>query len=319
MKKISIIGAGLMGHALALVYALGGFKVRLTDSNTDTLERSKILMGSALDLLIKTKEISSNWSRQKLSKSVTWCTNLGEAVEGAELVVEAIIESSKEKRNLFKKLSYMLSNDSILASNTSSLNVFPLIPSSLQKNSLIMHWYSPPYLCDLVDLAPGPKTDPQIVRKMFKIVKSLNKEPVIFKKFIPGYIANRIQRAIHLEIFDLIDKKLVSPEDIDRSVIHGLALRMPIIGVMAKMDFEGLPLVQTLLANKGYKPPVDRGKCINVDSLIDAGKKGVMNGKGFFDWNNRSPEDLFKERNIKLIKLKKALRKIKPMGIKTHK
>ena len=94
---------------------------------------------------------------------------------------------------------------------------------------------------------------------------------------------------------------------------------MPIIGVMAKMDFEGLSLVQTLLANKSYKPPVDRGKCIKVDRLIDAGKKGVMNGKGFFDWNNRSPEDLFKERNIKLIKLKTALRKIKPMGIKTHK
>ena len=72
-------------------------------------------------------------------------------------------------------------------------------------------------------------------------------------------------------------------------------------------------LVQTLLANKSYKPPVDRGRCKTIDSLVDEEKNGVMNGKGFFDWKNRSPDDLFKERNTKLIKLKKALRKIKPM------
>jgi len=312
-KHIAVIGAGLMGHALALVYALGGHKVCITDSNLETLAGSKALMISALDLLSEGGEVAASWNHGKLSQSVTWCKTLEETLPGVDLVVEAISESLDAKRALYEKLDPLLNEDCVLASNTSGLDVFPVVPASLQKRTLMMHWYSPPYLCDLVDIAGGPYTDPKLVEEMVALVKSLGKEPVVFKKFVPGYVANRIQAAIRLEVFDLLDKGLVTPEDVDRSVIHGLALRIPILGVLAKSDFSGLPLVQKITANKSYTPPELKGNCTSLDRLLAEGNSGVSSGKGFFDWGEKNPEELFRERNKKLLKLKKTLREIKPM------
>ena len=318
MKNISVIGAGLMGHALALVYVLGGHRVRITDSKQEVLEDSKEMMAGALDLLVENHEVESGWNREKLFNSIRWCSTLEETLEDVELVVEAIVESLDAKKILYEKIDKLIDEDCVIASNTSELDIFPVIPEKRQENSLIMHWYSPPYLCDLVDIAAGPITKSELVKEMTEMVRAMGKEPVVFKKFIPGYVANRVQSAINLELFDLLDHGLVTPEDIDRSLIHGLALRLPILGMMAKNDFAGLPLLQEIYSNRSYTPPIVRGKCETLDRLIDEGRKGVMNGKGFYDWGNKSPDDLFRERNTKLLKLKKLLREIKPMGIEKN-
>jgi len=105
----------------------------------------------------------------------------------------------------------------------------------------------------------------------------------------------------------------VSAKDIDDSVIHGLALRIPILGIMAKADFTGLPLMQQGMANRSYTPPPVRGHSETLDKLIAQGHTGVMSGKGYFDWGGRSPEELFRERDRKLLALKRALRAIGPM------
>jgi 3-hydroxybutyryl-CoA dehydrogenase len=203
--------------------------------------------------------------------------------------------------------------DCILASNTSQLDIFPLVPAARQQRTLIAHWYTPPYLCDLVDVAPGENTDPAVVAQVAEMMRAMGKEPVVFRKFVAGYVANRIQAAIALEVYDLLDQGVVSAEDIDRSVIHGLALRMPILAVLAKADFAGLPLLKMALSNGSYTAPARRGVCETLDQLLAQGHTGVMSGKGFFDWGGKSPEELFRTRDEKLLALKQALRKIKPM------
>jgi 3-hydroxybutyryl-CoA dehydrogenase len=183
----------------------------------------------------------------------------------------------------------------------------------LQRRTIIAHWYTPPYLCDLVDLCPGPQTDPAAIATVRDMVRAMGKAPVVFKQMVQGYVANRLQAAMQLEVYRLLDEGLVTPKDIDDSVLYGLALRIPILGIMAKADFTGLLLMQQGQKNRSYTPPEPRGHSETLDALIAQGRTGVMSGKGYFDWGDRTPEELFRERDRKLLALKQALRKIGPM------
>jgi 3-hydroxybutyryl-CoA dehydrogenase len=313
MTEVAVIGAGLMGHALALVFALGGHQVRLTDTNTETLERAPGLMATALATLAEAGEADGTWNRQRLSKAVRCMPSLADTVKGASVVIEAVAERPDAKRALYDQLQSLMEPDAILASNTSNLDIFPLVPPALQERTIIAHWYTPPYLCDLVDLCPGPSTKPQAIETVRDMVKAMGKAPVVFKQMVQGYVANRLQAAMQLEVYRLLDEGLVTPKDIDDSVLHGLALRIPILGIMAKADFTGLLLMQQGMKNRSYTPPVPPASSGTLDKLIAEGRTGVMAGKGYFDWGDRTPEELFRERDRKLLALKQALRAIGPM------
>ncbi len=313
MTEVAVVGAGLMGHALALVFALGGHQVRLTDTSAETLERAPGLMATALATLAEAGEVDASWDRQRLSHAVRCIPSLEQTVQGAALVIEAIVERPDVKRAVYQQLATLMGPDAILASNTSNLDIFPLVPAALQARTIIAHWYTPPYLCDLVDLCPGPHTDPAAIATVRDMVRAMGKVPVVFKQMVQGYVANRLQAAMQLEVYRLLDEGLVTPRDIDDSVLHGLALRMPILGIMAKADFTGLLLMQQGQKNRSYTPPEPRGHSETLDALIAQGRTGVMAGKGYFDWGDRSPEDLFRERDRKLLALKQALRRIGPM------
>ena len=313
MTEISVVGAGLMGHALALVFAIGGHQVRLTDNNPETLERAPGLMATALATLTEAGEVDASKDRQWLSTAVRCVPSLADTVKGADVVVEAVAERPDVKRAVYGQLETLMDPGAILASNTSNLDIFPLVPPGLVKRTIIAHWYTPPYLCDLVDLCPGPETDPAAVTTMRDIVAAMGKAPVVFKQMVQGYVANRLQAAMQLEVYRLLDEGLVTPKDIDDSVLHGLALRIPILGIMAKADFTGLLLMQQGMKNRSYTPPEPRDRSETLDALIEAGRTGVMSGKGYFDWGDSSPGELFRERDRKLLALKQALRKIGPM------
>jgi 3-hydroxybutyryl-CoA dehydrogenase len=313
MAEVAVVGAGLMGHALALVFALGGHQVRLTDTNAETLERAPGLMATALATLAEASEVDGTWNRQRLSKTVRCMPSLADTVKGASIVIEAVVERPDVKLALYDQLQSLMDPDAILASNTSNLDIFPLVPEALKARTIIAHWYTPPYLCDLVDLCPGPGTKPGAVETVRDMVKAMGKAPVVFKQMVQGYVANRLQAAMQLEVYRLLDEGLVTPKDIDDSVLHGLALRIPILGIMAKADFTGLLLMQQGLKNRSYTPPVPEGRSATLDALIAEGRTGVMAGKGYFDWGDHSPEELFRERDRKLLALKQALRAIGPM------
>src|SRR5436305_4524220 len=182
--RVAVLGAGLMGHALALVYALGGHAVRLTDSNSDTLSRARPAMQTALATLREGGEVEASWSDARLDTAVTRCASLAETVDGAELIVEAISEQPDAKRALFAEIDALAPPTAIVASNTSALDIFPLVPERRRPRTLIAHWYSPPYLVDLCDIVGGERTDPDVIETMRAIVAAMGKAPVVMKKFI---------------------------------------------------------------------------------------------------------------------------------------
>jgi 3-hydroxybutyryl-CoA dehydrogenase len=313
MAEVAVVGAGLMGHALALVFALGGHQVRLTDNSAEALARAPDLMATALATLAEAGEAPGIWNPQRLARAVQCVPVLADTVKGASLVIEAVVERPDAKRTLYGQLESLMEPNAILASNTSNLDIFPLVPPALKPRTIIAHWYTPPYLCDLVDLCPGPDTAPGMVETVRDIVAAMGKAPVVFKQMVQGYVANRLQAAMQLEVYRLLDEGLVTPKDIDDSVLHGLALRIPILGIMAKADFTGLLLMQQGMKNRSYPPPVPQDRSATLDALIAEGRTGVMAGKGYFDWGDRTPEELFRERDRKLLALKQALRAIGPM------
>ncbi|MCJ2123383.1 3-hydroxyacyl-CoA dehydrogenase family protein [Methylobacterium sp. J-077] len=307
MAEIAIVGGGLMGHGIALVLALHGHAVRITDTDAQTRARVPTLMASALATLQEAGAAPEGWDSARLAQAVRVEAELEPAVTGTGLVIEAITENPEAKRGLFAELDRLCTADTILASNTSYLDVFPLIPEARQARALVMHWYTPPYIVDLVDVVPGPGTDPAVVAAMRDLVLGLGQVPIVLKRFVPGYVANRIQSAISAVVYELLDAGIAAPREIDDAIIHGLSLRIPILGHLAKADFTGLDLAQRALANAGHTPQGAPMRSQTLDALCAAGRTGVMAGRGYFDWGGREPEDLFRERDRKLLALKRAM------------
>ena len=220
------------------------------------------------------------------------------------------VEDPKVKTVLFPEIDAHAPAHAIIASNTSYLDVFPMIPAARKRRALIAHWYTPPYLVDLVDLVGSDETDPAAIEALRVLYAGWGKKPVVLKRFVPGYVANRIQSAIAREVNWLLDEGYATPQDIDDAVIHGLSLRIPLLGHLKKADFTGLEMTRRALANRTVKPPPDRDRCETLEKLLAEGRSGVMSGKGFFDYGGRTPDELFRSRDAKLLSLKRHLRKL---------
>jgi 3-hydroxybutyryl-CoA dehydrogenase len=314
--KVTLIGAGLLGHALALVHAAGGHQVKMQDISEKQLEIGVGLIDSALATMVDAGAVDTA-EKAAIIGRITPVPKLADAVADADLVVEAVVENVPVKTQVYAEIDAAAPAGAILASNTSNLDVFPLIPAARQKGCLIAHWYTPPYIIDLVDLAPGPETDVAVMDQMEALYNGMGKKPVRFEKFINGYVANRLQAAMGLEITRLLDEGWASAQAIDDSIKYGLANRMALMGALMKADFTGLDMMQRGMANMTYDPPTPKPSSPTLDKLMDEGRQGVMAGAGYFDYGGMSPEELFRNRDIGLLKLKAEVEKIEeetPLG-----
>lgn len=306
IEKVAVIGAGTMGHALALVHALGGCRVTLHDASAEVLARAPALIATACNTLCEAGTISTHEAEAARNR-VLRADAIEQAVANADLIVEAVVEKAEVKRAVFEEIDRFAPASAIIASNTSYLDIFPLIPAARQENAAIAHWYSPPYIVDLVDIAPGPSTAPQVIAALRALYEGFGKAPLVFDRLVPGYIANRLQAALNLECLRMIDEGWASAEDIDFSIRHGLVDRLALLGHMRKMDYTGLEMIHNGLAARTYQPPENTGHSPALARLIDAGRTGVRAGAGFYDYGDEPVEDLLHRRDLGLLQLKKML------------
>jgi 3-hydroxybutyryl-CoA dehydrogenase len=309
IDRVAVLGAGLMGHALALVHALGGCRVTLQDVSPAAREKAPRLIAAALATLAAGGEVTEAAAAAARAR-IAIVEDLAAALADADLVVEAVVEDPAVKRALFARIDALAPPDALIASNTSYLDIFPMVQPARAATTLIAHWYTPPYLVDLVDLVGGPETDPGAIETLRDLYAGWGKKPVVLRRFIPGYVANRLQAALSREVNWLLDEGYATPQDIDDAVIHGLALRMPVLGHLKKADFTGLDMTRRALANATVVPAPDRTRCETLETLLAAGRGGVMTGAGFFDYGGRSPDELFRARDERLLSLKQHLRRI---------
>lgn len=307
MNNVTIVGAGTMGHALAQVFAQGGYQVFLHDLSEGILKQAQRLIASNLETLCEAGLFDSNEKHAVLEDRIAYTTDLATAVATSELVIEAIVEDQEAKKALFSELDRLSPAEAILASNTSYLDIYRFMETKRPGKVIITHWFAPPHIVPLVEIVPGPHTSPETVTTVKTVIDGLGKQTIVLKKFLPGFIANRLQAALSLEVYHLLDNGYATPEDIDRATKASFGLRMPILGLVKRVDFAGLDLAQKTLRNKSYGPPSVKGRSEVVDSMVSQGRLGVKTGKGFYDYGDIPIEEILRERDLKLLKLRSFL------------
>jgi 3-hydroxybutyryl-CoA dehydrogenase len=190
------------------------------------------------------------------------------------------------------------------------MDIFKFVETNRPDKVLIAHWFAPPHIVPLVEVVRGPQTSQETVDTVKALMLKMGKKPIVISKFLPGFIGNRLQSALGNEVLHLLDNGYATPEDIDTATKASFALRMPILGLVKRMDFTGLDLSQKIIGNATYKIPPQRTQSKSVDALVEKGKLGVKTGSGFYEYGGRSTEEIMKERDIKLIRLREFLKEM---------
>lgn len=279
---IAILGAGLMGHGIAQVFAARGHAVAITD--TDASLRAGVLarIGRNLD------EIGGD--RAALGR-IAVVGSLDEAVAGADLVVEAIPEDLELKRALFARVEPLVGDDCVLATNTSVIPVTPIMEGLRRRErGLATHWWNPPFLVPLVEIVGTPWTDPAVIAAMMSLHESLGQMPVHVKKDVSGSIGNRLQMALWREAIHLVETGVCDAETVDRVVKAGFGRRLPVLGPMENADLIGLDLTRAIhgvlyptLDARPHPSPL-------LDALLGEGKLGMKSGEGLRRWTPEEAE-----------------------------
>ncbi|UCC19859.1 MAG: 3-hydroxyacyl-CoA dehydrogenase family protein [Promethearchaeota archaeon] len=304
IEHIVVVGAGTMGHAIAQVYAQHGFRVDLVDKNLKALERANKLIKSNLSLLIELEKITSKDLPPILNK-INFTSDLESSAQKADLVVEAVNEVANIKEELFEELNQNCREDTILASNTSGLNIFEIVDVQNPERLIIHHWFCPAYILPLVEIVPGSKTSKEVIDVSVGLMEKLGKKPLVMKEYVESFIINRIQRVIFVQVYEMLQKGWATPEQIDFAVKTIIGVRFPVQGVVQSQDFTGLELI--LDKQKEYKM---NKRYPQVENLVKQGHLGVRTGKGFYDYHNRDELELFKKRDKNCIKVLDLLEKI---------
>jgi 3-hydroxypropionate dehydrogenase (NADP+) len=231
IKSIACVGAGTIGHSWALLFAKEGFIVNLYDVSEEILKKALQRIQLALETLheeglLKTEDIRGILSRIKPY------TSLEEAVRDVEYIQESAPENLILKRDLFSMMG-KYNREAILASSTSSIPMSRIVKdlsSDIQKRALVVHPFNPPHIIPLVEIVPSPMTDPDIVKIVYDLMVKLGKAPIIVKKEVPGFVANRLQFALFREAINLVLNDVASIEDVEKALYQGLGLRWAMMG-----------------------------------------------------------------------------------------
>lgn len=306
IKKITIVGSGLMGHGIGLAYALGSYQVTLNDLNEAVLKRAMENMKYALEMFLENEVITPKLAEETLSRIKT-SVHLEEAVREADFVTEAVLEDLELKRKLFIDLDTLCPEHTILASNTSSLLISDFGSEVKRKDKIIItHWFNPPHLVPVVEIVCGNNTSPETANLAYALLKKINKIPIRVTKEIPGFLVNRIQMALIREVWSLWEMGIASAEDIDLAVKGSMGLRLASMGPLEICDLGGLDLWFKVAQNlfKEIDSSLEPPKLLK--EKIERGEKGLKSGRGFFNAQATWAEKV-RKRDKALLQLLKLL------------
>ncbi|MEM5538155.1 3-hydroxybutyryl-CoA dehydrogenase [Olleya sp. AS48] len=282
MKNIAVIGAGTMGNGIAHTFAQSGFKVQLIDISEASLKRGMDTISKNLDRMVAKEKISEADKAETLSNISTF-TNIEEGVEYASLVVEAATENLDLKLKIFKQLDQACGDDTILATNTSSISITQIGAVTSRPDMVIgMHFMNPVPIMKLVEIIRGYNTSDEVTNTIMELSKQLGKIPTEVNDY-PGFVANRILMPMINESIETLYNGVAGVQEIDTVMKLGMAHPM---GPLQLADFIGLDVCLSILnvMYDGFKNP-KYAPCPLLVNMVNAGKLGVKSGEGFYDYS----------------------------------
>ena len=308
IKKIGVIGAGTMGHGIAESFAMFGYNVNLYDTNAIQLEKALNEIKAEQQLLVEEAFISAEKAAATL-ENISIHTDLQTAVKDRDYVIEAAPENMELKQNLFKQLDGFCPSNTILASNTSSLSLEPmmaLVSEARKQRMMVCHWYNPGHLMPLAELSFFGNMPAEIYQQVADLYASINKQTVKVLKDVPGLVANRIQQGVAREAFSIIEQGIADPIDVDKALKFGPAFRYATTGQLEVADFGGLDI--WCIVGDNLLPAMDNSTQANnlLRQKVAEGKLGIKSGEGFFRYDAEQLPAIRKRFAQKLIHQLKA-------------
>lgn len=306
IKKIAVIGAGTMGPGIALMFGWHGYAVRLFSLNTEESEKAGSVMRTSLETLLECEILTKDEIEPTLGR-VSMTNSMQKAGQDADFICEAVVEMKDVKRAVFEQLDHICPSKTIFTSNTSSLNIFDLVPKDRLSRTLIAHWFAPPHIVPIVEVVQGPDTTNETIELTCSLLEGVGRIPIRMKKFVPGFVINRLYRALGREIFFLLDNGYITADQLDLAGKLALGARMMILGLVQRYDFTGLDISARNLENPDFfDPPIDN-RPKSLFDLVQKGHLGVKTGKGFFDYSDKKLEEILKKRDSDLLKIYKNI------------
>lgn len=295
MKNIGIIGSGTMGIGIAQVAATNHCQVFLYDVNEIQTEKSLIKLQKIFNRLVEKGRLSRQESEAIFGR-IQPCSQLSE-LKDADLVIEAIIENKEIKQKVFSELETYVSEDCIIASNTSSISITSLSADLKKTNRFIgIHFFNPAPLMPLVEVIPGLLTDENLPQKIYDLMKSWGKTPVIAKD-IPGFIVNRIARPFYGEALRIVEENIATPQQVDEAMKTLGDFRM---GPFELMDLIGIDVnfavTKTVYKDYFYDPKYKPS--LLQQRMSEAKLHGRKTGKGFYDYSEKNQESRAKSQEV---------------------
>jgi 3-hydroxybutyryl-CoA dehydrogenase len=287
-EHIAVVGAGLMGHGIAQVFAAKGHEVTLNDTSPEILsgalatieENMFFLCGHGLGVEEDIKHILRN---------IKTTESLEEAVTGARFVVEAVSEQLELKRSLFRQIEGYCSPHTVLATNTSAIRVTEIAAAVKRKERLVgTHFWNPPYLVPLVEVVAGEQTSDEVMDYTFDLLKTAGKHPVKVKKDVPGFVGNRLQHALWREAVSIVDQGIADAATVDEVIKNSFGIRLPVLAPLETADMVGLDL--TLQIHDYILRHIDRSTkpASLLKEKVARGELGFKTGRGFYEWNGET-------------------------------
>jgi 3-hydroxybutyryl-CoA dehydrogenase len=308
IRNIGVIGAGLMGHGIAQVFALKRYKVKLFDNDLNVLQSAPEKIHNNLQTLLEMHLVEPQEIEDCLNH-LQLCHTLPEMCEGVELTIEAVSENVDLKRAIFGELEALTTPQTILCSNTSGISI-GLISENLRFKERVIgtHFWNPPHIVPCVEVIKSQFAADEVFHTVIELMERVGKKPVRVLKDIPGFLGNRLQHALWREAISLVEKGIAAPEDIDRVVKYGFGLRLPFIGPLETADLAGLDLVYDIhkylfsdLENRSTPSPL-------LKTLLDQKATGVKSKKGFYNWTDERTKQIIQQRDKALLKITEVIK-----------
>lgn len=304
-QNIAIIGAGLMGHGIALVFARAGHPVTITDP---TEEARQTVLHRVAESLSSLGEQANNISA--IIKNISVCENTAEAVKSADFLFEAAPEKLELKQRIFADIENHTSDTCILASNTSVMPITKIMSKlRLQNRAIGTHWWNPPHIIPLVEVVSTQWTDDTVGDKMMALLAAVGKTPVRVKKDVPGFIGNRLQHALWREAISLVENNICDAEAVDTVIKASFGRRLAVLGPLENADLVGTDLSLDIHENVLFDLESRQGPSPYLMQLVADGRLGVKTGEGFYTWKEDEVDSMRSRVTEHLTKLEGILPK----------